>query len=113
MPQGRHADIDEPLTTNQNGPPFGTAPTIKRLAATRQAFLLSFYYLPVEADDAYLEGDIFAALCEGSFGSHFQTAAARDFHEDFIKGRITLIGCPKLDTEGRMECVKSVVPRSS
>ena len=45
----------------------------------RQTFLLSFY-LPVEADNAYLEGDIFAALCEGSFGSHFQAAAARDFH---------------------------------
>ena len=33
-------------------------------------------------DGVYVHGNRLAALLEGSFGGHFQPAAARDFHAD-------------------------------
>ena len=67
-----------------------TAPTENKMESQLQQWPVQIKLVPVNApyfDGAHL---LIAADCTA--------CAYANFHQDFIKGKITLIGCPKLDS---------------
>ena len=78
-----------------------TAPTENKMESQLQQWPVQIKLVPTQAP--YFEG---AKLLIAADCTAYAYAA---FHEEFIKGRITLVGCPKLDSVDYAEKLTEII----